>query len=157
MSQVDIVHLESYRKRRDARFQRALVLHGNEPDRSAVLHNLWRAVTMIGADRGGVVWLDEYGPGLAHPHTVLDLGADRPRRVFSPLPLRAAWETRVPGLLDLARTDRRWERLGDGIASACCIALGSDGPRSWFIVLDSLTPRPPLRMRRKGDRRSGVK
>ena len=144
MSRADIVHLESYRKRRDARFKRTLALHGNETDRSKILHHLWRAVNLVGADRAGLVWIDEYGPGLAHPHTVLDLGADRPRRVFSPLPLRTAWDTRVPGFLDLAGAGSRLERSGDGIASACCVALGSDGPRFWFVVVDSLTPRPSL-------------
>ena len=34
--------------------------------------------------------------------------------------------------------------MGEGIASACAVALGSDGPRSWFLVVDSLTPRRAL-------------
>ncbi len=151
MSRVDIVHLESYRKRRDARFQRALVLNGDEADRSRILHHLARAIDLVGADRSALVWIDEYGPGLVHPHTVLDLGAERPRRAFSPLPLRTAWDTRVPGLLDLPRTEGRWEKLGEGIASACCVALGSDGPRSWFLAVDSLTPRQPLTDRVAGE------
>jgi len=144
MSRVEIVHLDSYRKRRDARFRRTLALHAHEPEKTSVLEQVWRAVSLVGADRGAVVWLDEYGPGLAHPHTVLDLGADRPRRFFSPVPLRGAWDTRVPGLLDLPHSDRPWDGFGEGVNSACVVALGSDGPRSWFLVLDSLTPRRPL-------------
>ncbi len=144
MSQVDIVHLDTYRKRRDARLRCALALHTHEPDRLSVLDQLWRAVSLVGGDRAGVIWIDEYGPGLAHPHTVLDLGADRPRRLFSPVPLRSAWETRVPGLLDLPQAEGTWAKVGGGIASACVVAIGSDGPRSWFLVVDSLTPRQPL-------------
>jgi tetratricopeptide (TPR) repeat protein len=151
MSQIDIVHLDSYRMRRNARFRRTLALHGHEADRSKVLQDLWQAVTLVGADRGAVVWLDEYGPGLAHPQTLLDLAADRPRRFFSPIPLRTAWETGVPGLLDLPQADGRWEKLGGGIASACVVALGSDGPRSWFLVADSLTPRPALTKKVAGE------
>ena len=144
MSQLDIVYLDTYRKRRDARLRCAMALHTHEPDRLSVLDQLWRAVSLVGGDRAGVIWIDEYGPGLAHPHTVLDLGADRPRRLFSPVPLRSAWETRGPGLLDLPRAEGAWAKVGGGIASACVVAIGSDGPRSWFLVVDSLTPRQPL-------------
>ncbi len=144
MTLSDIVYLESYRGRRDARFRRTLALHGYEADRSKILQHLWQALFLVEADRGAVVWLDEYGPGLAHPHTLLDLAADRPRRSFSPILLRNAWDMGVPGLLDLPSLHGRWERLGEGIASACAVALGSDGPRSWFLVVDSLTPRPTL-------------
>ncbi len=105
---------------------------------------LWQVACLSGADRCAVVWLDEYGPGLAHPHTLLDLATDHPRRFFSPSPLRSAWETSVPGLLDIPNTGDRREKFGNGVASSCSISLGSDGPRSWFLVADSLTPRPPL-------------
>jgi tetratricopeptide (TPR) repeat protein len=30
------------------------------------------------------------------------------------------------------------------MASTCVVSLGCDGPRSWFVVLDSVTPRRPL-------------
>lgn len=144
MSQVDIVYLDTYRRRRDARFRCALALHTREPDRLSVLDQLWKATSLVGGDRAGVIWVDEYGPGLAHPHTVLDLGADRPRRIFSPVPLRSAWETRVPGLLDLPQAEGTWAKVCGGVSSACVVAIGSDGPRSWFLVVDSLTPRPAL-------------
>jgi len=151
MSQTRIVHLESYRGRREVRYRLAVALHGHQPDRLAILEHLWRALALVGADRAAVVWVDEYGPALARPHTLLDLAAHRPRRFFSPVPLRTAWETRVPGLLDIPQTGGRWERLGEGIASSCAIAIGSDGPRSWFLVLDSLTPRQPLTDRVAGE------
>jgi len=144
MSQTPIVHLDSYRGRREARYRLAVALHGHQTSRLAILEHLWRGLTLVGGDRAAVVWLDEYGPGLAHPHTLLDLVAHRPRRFFSPVPLRTAWETRVPGLLDIPHTEGRWGQLGEGVASSCAIAMGSDGPRSWFLVLDSLAPRPAL-------------
>lgn len=144
MSQVDIVHLEAYRGRRAERFRRALALSRPDRNRSRLLEHLWQAVSVAGGDRGAVVWLDEYGPGLAHPHTVLDLATDHPRRSFSAVPLRAAWETRVPGLLDIPQPGGRWGGLGEGVASFCAVSLGSDGPRSWFLVVDSLTPRVAL-------------
>jgi tetratricopeptide (TPR) repeat protein len=57
----------------------------------------------------------------------------------------------VPGLLDLPQTDGRWEQFGEGVASACIVAMGSDGPRSWFLVVDSLTPRAGLSDQTAGD------
>ena len=151
MSQFEIVYLDSYRGRRDTRFRRTLALHGHDANRSKILQHLWEALSLAGADRGAVVWLDEYGPGSAHPHALLDLAADRPRRFFSPIPLRAAWDSGVPGLFDLPQAEGRWGRLGEGIASTSVIALGSDGPRSWFLVIDSLTPRVALNRRTAGD------
>lgn len=106
---------------------------------------LWKALGVVGGDRGAVVWLDEYGPGLVHPHTLLDLGSDRPRRFFPSAPLRAAWESRIPGFLDLHSGNRgHGDDLFGGVASSSLISLGSDGPRSWSLVLESPTPRPAL-------------
>lgn len=147
MSHFEIVHLESYRARREARFRRATVLHGPDPKASSILQRLWGAVSVAEGDRGAVVWVDEYGPGLTHPHTVLDLASDRPRRVFSTRPLRMAGNTRVPGMVDLPLARSPGQASAEGAASLCAVALGSDGPRSWFLLVDSLTPRPALKGR----------
>jgi len=144
MSHFNIVHLENYRKRKDVRFRRTLALHGHDPDRLRILGHLWDGINLAGADRGAVVWVDEYDPGLAHPHTLLDLAADRPRLGFSQDLLRVSRDARIPALVDLSGPDRRGEASGEGIASASLVSLGSDGPRSWVLVLDSLTPRRPL-------------
>lgn len=140
----NVVHLDSYRGKRTERYRRALALSGHDPEKALLLLELWRALGFVGGDRGAVVWLDEYGPGLVHTHALLDLASDRPRRLFSPEPLKGAWESGVPGLLDLpdAQPVRRVD--GASVRSVCAVALGSDGPRSWFLVLDSLTPRSPL-------------
>ncbi len=144
MSQFEIVYLESYRKRRVARYRRAVALHGQDPERARVLELLWRALGIVGGDRGAVVWLDEYGPGLVHPHTLLDLGSDRPRRFFPSAPLRSAWESRIPAFWDLHNGNQNSGDLWGGVASSSLISLGSDGPRSWSLVLESPTPRPAL-------------
>jgi tetratricopeptide (TPR) repeat protein len=140
----NIVHLESYRCRKDNRLRQTMALYGHDPERSGILLQIWRAASLVGADRGAVIWLDEYGPGLAHPFALLDLASDRPRRLFSPIPLRAAWDAGVPGLLDMANAPGQLGRESEGIKSVSAVALGSDGPRSWFLCLDSLTPRPAL-------------
>ena len=95
-----------------------------------------------GADRVGVVWVDEYGPGLAHPHRVLDLLADQPRRRYVASLLAAVRERGVPGVLELRGSDLRAQ---DGAGAwSFSVALGSDGTRAWFLVADSVTPGPSL-------------
>lgn len=139
-----IVHLESYRSRKDSRLRRTLALHGHDAEKSLILNEIWRALLLAGGDRGAIVWLDEYGSNLPHAFAVLDLASDRPRRLFSQIPLTSAWEMGVPGLLDLPDAEQELGSDVGGIRSVCAIALGSDGPRSWFLVVDSLTPRPSL-------------
>ncbi|MGW8266261.1 MAG: hypothetical protein ACWGSQ_07830 [Longimicrobiales bacterium] len=146
-----IVHLGPYRGRKDSRLRRTLALHGHDAEKSLILQQLWRALLLVGGDRGGIVWLDEYGPGVPHAFALLDLASDRPRRFFPAGAFSSAWEAGVPGLLDLPHAgevvgpDRR------GIRSVCAVSLGSDGPRSWFLYLDSLTPRPALSPDLAGD------
>jgi len=145
-----IVHLSAYRGRRDTRFRRTLALHCREPERIQILLHLEAALSLVGGDRGAVVWMDEYGPGLVHPHTLLDLASECPRRLFSPDSLRMAWDDGVPALLDLTESCGGLGRDGDRIHSTCAVSLGSEGFRSWFLVVDSLTPRPSLDDKVKG-------
>jgi len=128
-----------------------MALYGHDADKSRILGQLRRALSLVGGDRGAIVWLDEYGPGMPHVYALLDLAADRPRRGFSATPFTGAWEVGVPGLLDLPDVQARSGDAGPGIRSLCAVALGSDGPRSWFLCVDSLTPRPSLSPRVAGD------
>ena len=143
--------MESYRDRKDSRLRRTLALYAHDAEKHRILDQIWRALTLVQGDRGAVVWLDDYGPGLPHAYALLDLASDRPRRLFSPAPFAGAWDVGVPGLLDIPDA---WEKLGKdgaGIRSVCTVALGSDGPRSWFLCLDSLTPRTSLSTSVAGD------
>ncbi len=145
MKPSNIVRLDSYRGRRDARLQRALVLHDRRPWRSLALRRLSDAIALTGGDRAGVFWLDEFGGGLAHPFVVLDLASDQARRSLSAKILVEAWERGVPGMLDLPEASGKWASDLKGARSLCAVSLGSDGLRLWFLVIDSLTPRPALR------------
>jgi hypothetical protein len=96
-------------------------------------------------DRAAVVWVDEYGPGLVHTHVVLDLVVDRPRRSFPVEPLRLSWSQGVPGIYDLAERDAVSGTLEQGgYRHVCAVALGSDGLRAWFVVVDGQNYRPSL-------------
>ena len=50
----------------------------------------------------------------------------------------------MPGLLDVPDAERGGDIPISGARSSCCVAMGSDGTRAWFLLVDSLTPRSRL-------------
>ncbi len=138
MSVAKVLRLDEYRDRRTHRLRLAEVLHRVEPQRHAVFSHLAQIASLSGADRVATVWVDEYGTGLIHPHVVLDQLSDRPRRRFAVEPLREAWELGVPSAHD------RPSASGSPGPATFAVSLGSDGTRAWFIVAESMLPRPAL-------------
>ncbi|MDX1566640.1 MAG: tetratricopeptide repeat protein, partial [Longimicrobiales bacterium] len=119
-----------------------LAMHRVDEDRRLVAERLREVLQVTGADRSALVWIDEYGPGLVHPYCVLDILSDRPRRSFAIDPLRRAWKQGIPGLLDEPDLVSSHQTiLAEAPRSLASVALGSDGLRSWFLVVDSRTPR----------------
>lgn len=151
MPNTDVLRLDDYRDRRRQRWLRATALYAADSERSVIAEQLRRAIAVVGGDRAAAVWVDEYGPGMVHTHTVVDLACDRPRRAFAIEPLRAAWQSGVPGILDVIGDDGAELAGREGGRSMACVALGSDGVRSWFLVVDALTPRPSLDAEASGD------
>jgi len=136
VSTSNVLLFEDYRGRRAQRLRIAESLCGASESRLALLTHVADAAAVTGADRAAVVWVDEYNPGLVHPHVILDLRADRPRRSFASEPLREAWELGVPGAFDEPGTPT--------VKSTLAVALGSDGTRAWFLVADSAASRAVL-------------
>lgn len=145
MSKSKVLTLRHFRGRRLRRRDEALALHLADPHRTSVLDRLWSALEITAADRAAAVWVDEYGPGLVHPHVVLDVGSDPPRLDFSLELVHRTWQQGVPGLVDIPDGDRSTGlRLTAGAGSAFAVSLGSDGLRAWFVVVDSPSARPRL-------------
>ena len=144
MSTSNVSRLADYRSGRAKRSEQTAALYRGDPARSCLLGHLASAQELVGADRASVVWIDEYGPGLVHVHCLLDLVGNPPRRDFAIQACRVAWGKGVPGLLDLPDVERAGEIRISGVRSSCCVAMGSDGTRAWFLIVDSLTPRPRL-------------
>jgi len=138
MSVAKVLRLEDYRSKKAHRVHLAESLHGADSGRLAIARHLGEISDLCAADRAAVVWIDEYGSGAVHPHVVLDQLFDRPRRSFSPDPLRAAWELGLPGVLD-AMADP-----SSTVPATFAISLGSDGMRSWFLMAESSGGRPLL-------------
>lgn len=133
MTVANVLKLDEFRDRRLIRQARARAFVARDRTRARLFEHLVEILEVSGSDRGAVVWIDEYGPGLVHPHLIVDSIADRPRRSFSPDALHRAWERGVPGTCDLS---------GEG--STFAVALGSDGARGWFVVADAVGRRRPL-------------
>lgn len=146
MSTTNVVSLDAFRGHREARLRLTLALNQADEDRRLLSLRLWEAVELADGDRAALVWIDEYGPGLVHTHCIVDLLSDRPRRAFAMEPLRRAWDRGIPGLLDEPDLGRSEDRIFlERPRSLCAVALGSDGIRAWFLVIDSRTSRAPFR------------
>ncbi len=137
MSAENLLKLDEFRDRRLHRLARARAFLGREASRSQLFDHLVEVAELSGSDRVAAVWIDEYGPGLIHPHLVVDSISDQPRRGFRPEALHRAWERGVPGA---------YEQVGDesSRSGVFAIALGSDGARGWFLVADSVSRRAQL-------------
>lgn len=145
MSEPGILRLDEYRERREQRLRLAASLYRADPARADLLGHLARTAALLGADRAATVWIDEYGAGLVHPHVVLDLLSDRPRRAFAADPLRRAWESGVPGVHESFGSAPGAPVRGEGpLGWTVAVALGSDGTRSWFLVADAVSAGRPL-------------
>ncbi|MGD2070895.1 MAG: tetratricopeptide repeat protein, partial [Gemmatimonadota bacterium] len=140
-----VLTLRHFRGRRSRRRAETFALHLPDLHRTNVLDHLWSALEITAADRAAAVWVDEYGPGLVHPHVVLDVGCDPPRLDFSLELVHRTWQQGVPGLVDIPDGDRSpGPGLAAGVGSAFAVSLGSDGLRAWFVVVDSPSARPRL-------------
>lgn len=145
MSTTSVVRLDEIRVRRQQRLRETSALYGGDPERSRVALLLEQVLGVVEGDRAATVWVDEYGTGMVHVHCILDLVRTPPRRSFEPQLLQSAWEEGVPGLVDCPDLSQgNVVPLMEGVRSAAAVALGSDGARSWFVVVDSNRPRTAL-------------
>ena len=145
MSTFDVVRLDTYRTRRTARRRAAVALSEWRRDRKARVDALNRALAITGGDRAVTAWVDEHGQGGVRVDHIVDLGADVPRRHVSRDAIDLAWEHGVPGLGDAPDRSRAGLLFfPDAPSSSAVVSLGSDGSRSWFLVVDSITPRGRL-------------
>ncbi len=144
MSTTPVLRLDAFRGRKKQRVERTLLLLTPDEARRRLGELVAEAMRVASADRGALVWIDEFGPVAPRAHVVLDLLAERPRRDFDVRVLHRAWDFGVPGAVDLAEPGQG-PRPGSGDArNTFCVCLGSDGLRTWFLVVDSMAGRRAL-------------
>ncbi len=123
----DIIDLEAYRRRRPESRRTAFAVWGGEGERSRLALPLWRAIYLVGGERGGLVWLEEGADpsdGL-NPFFVLDLAEEEPRTAFPPSILG-----------DVRNAVTGAPILSDAIPGGVAVFLGLDRGRRWFLVVD---------------------
>ena len=95
---------------------------GGEGDRARFALPVWRAVLLLGGDRGGLIHISEGKAEKADPFFILDLGTDPARTEFShPLPA-------FPG----SKEAPELTVLQDG---SVVVFLGAEKGKKWFLVV----------------------
>jgi len=138
----DIIDLQDYRRRKPEERRSSFAVWGGEGERSRLALPLWRAIYLVGGERGALVWLESNDAGEGPPHSffVLDLASESPRIEF-PDPL--------PGGLSSTKGDA--PLLVDQ-GPALAVYLGSDEGKRWFLLVDrGEIPREPLETAARDD------
>jgi hypothetical protein len=119
-----IIDMEGFRKRRPMERGTTFSVWGGDGERSRFALPIWRAIYLIGGERGGIVWLPE-DPEISSkptPFFVLDLAAEPARTDFDATLMARLVQGEPPAVEDEHPT---------GVA----IYLGADGSRRWFLVV----------------------
>lgn len=119
-----IIDLDDFRKRRPQELGSTFAVWGGEGERSRFALPIWRAIYLVGGERGGVVWMPEGGdPARApHPYFVLDLAAEPARTDFDATLLSNLAQGEAPAVE---------AEHPSGVA----VLLGEDCGRRWYLVV----------------------
>jgi hypothetical protein len=131
----DIIDLGAYRRRRPEARRSAFAVWGGEGERSRFALPVWRAVYLVGGERGGLVWVEDDDTGKTlNPFFVLDLASETPRTTFA---------TELLG--DLRGSEVAGPILSESFPGGAAVFLGVGENRRWFLVVhDGGLPRQPM-------------
>jgi len=120
----NIIDLEDFRGRRLLDRGTSFSVWGGDGERSRFALPIWRAIYLIGGERGGIVWLPEDPGGFSTPTPlfVLDLAAEPARTDFD-------------GTLMARLVRGEPPDVEDEHPAGVAIYLGKDGSRRWFLVV----------------------
>jgi len=123
-----------------------MLLSGWRHDVHARTRLLVRATEIAEADRAVLFWVDDYRDRQPRVDRVVDIASDPPRRGVSTDLLERAMGHGFPGLLDAPDRNRAAGVLlfPEAPSSTALISIGGDGTRSWFLLVDCITPRGRL-------------
>lgn len=119
-----VIDLHEYLKRRPETRRSSFAVWGGEGERSRFALPVWRAIYLVGGDRGGILWLDE-NTDRVHAFFVLDLASESPRTEFD---LQLLEGVRGAGVEAPALSEKN--------PGGAVIYLGSKEARRWFMIVD---------------------
>lgn len=129
----NIIDLRSFLEGTPGREDGVFALWGGDQNRIRLAVPVWRAIFLLGGERGGVV-SDPGGTGSLHPFFVLDLGKD---------PARIEFSSDSIGLLD--------DQTAPGIAvspeGGVAVLLGVQEGRRWYLIVAGPKVRQELETR----------
>jgi len=131
----DIIDLGAYRRRRPEARRSAFAVWGGEGERSRFALPVWRAVYLVGGERGALVWVDDEDAGRTlNPFFVLDLASETPRTSFA---------TELLG--ELRGSEVAGPTLSETFPGGAAVFLGAGDHRRWFLVVhDGGLPRQAM-------------
>lgn len=135
-----VIDLGAYRDRRPESRRSSFTVWGGEGERSRFALPVWRAIYLVGGDRGGLLSLDE-ATGEVRPLFVLDLGSEEPRVEFDVGILEGVWGAGVEA-----------PALSEVQPGGLAVYLGTRDGQRWFLVVDDGgLPREELAGRSRDD------
>jgi hypothetical protein len=117
-----IIDINQYLNHSHGDSEGAFSVWGGEGDRARLALPVWRAISLVGGDRGGLVRVREGGEGKSSPFFVLDLGKDPARSDFPAPPTAILHSPEAPALARLP---------GGGMA----VFLGKESTERWFLMV----------------------
>jgi hypothetical protein len=117
-----IIDINQYLNHSHGETEGAFSVWGGEGDRARLALPVWRAIALVGGDRGGLVRVLEKGGGDPDPFFVLDLGKDPARSEFPSPPTAILHSPEAPAMARLP---------GGGMA----IFLGEESSERWFLMV----------------------
>ena len=134
----DIIHIDRYLGRPLKEGSQAFSVWGGEGERARFALPLWRAIYLLGAIRGGIVWI----PGGQDPEPTtfftLDLGKDPARTSFPMAPLDLLQGQDAPAVAST--------REGD-----VAVLLGGDGGKRWYLLVVGGDQGAPVQGKKRED------
>ncbi len=128
-----VIDLQQYLASRSGTQRSSFAVWGGEGDRSRLALPLWRAIYLVGGDRGAVLSAPDRPepPGHLTPLFVLDLASETPRTDFPVARLEGLWKE---DLSPPALEDRR--------PGGVTVFLGSRDGKRWFVVVSDPRSSP---------------
>ncbi|MGI9627344.1 MAG: hypothetical protein ACR2QM_10950, partial [Longimicrobiales bacterium] len=140
MNTEDIAALDVHRGRRLQRLREGLALNSADGQRREISRCLAGVASALRADRVAAAYTDDIRGGGLQIYCVLDLISERPRHRFTVAPPHT-WGGRFPALWDGLNPQNG---TGFPTSSAGACAIGSDGARSWYVLVDSVNRHQPM-------------